>query len=225
VIAEIKRLSPSKGPIRPDLDVGSIAAAYEAGGAVAVSVVTERDHFGGSLADLRHAALHTTLPLLRKDFIIDPYQLHEARAHGASAVLLIAAVLDERALQSLAALAADLGLDVLLEVHDGRELEQALGVRGAVIGINNRDLRTFEVSIETSLRLARLVPADRLLVSESGIKDRVDVETLAAAGIDAVLVGESLLRQEAVAVTVSSLAGAAPVVTRRLQEAHQEEAR
>ena len=226
VIAEVKRFSPSMGPIRPDLDVGSLVAAYEAGGAAAVSVLTEGDHFGGSLADLREAAARTRLPLLRKDFIIDTYQVQEARAFGASAVLLIAAVLDDSALRTLSALAGDLGLDVLLEVHDEREMARALDVEGVVIGINNRDLRTFEVSLETSLRLAGLVPAGRLLVSESGIKDRGDLEELASAGIDAVLVGESLLREEAVAATVSALARAVPVVARRSGEkAHMEEAR
>ena len=225
VIAEVKRFSPSKGPIRPDLDVGSLVAAYEAGGAAAVSVLTEGDHFGGSLTDLREAAASTRLPLLRKDFTVDPYQVHEARAFGASAVLLIAAILDDRALRDLSALVAELGLDVLLEVHDEREMARALDVEGAAIGINNRDLRTFEVSLETSLRLARLVPAGRLLVSESGIKDRRDLEELASAGIDAVLVGESLLREEAVAAAVSALARPVPVVARRSGEkVHTEEA-
>jgi len=225
VIAEVKRFSPSKGPIRPDLDVGSLVAAYEAGGAAAVSILTEEDHFGGSLTDLRVAAANTRLPLLRKDFIIDPYQVHEARAFGASAVLLIAAILDDRALRDLSALVADLGLDVLLEVHDEREMARALDVDGVVIGINNRDLRTFEVSLETSIRLAVLVPTGRLLVSESGIRRRADLERLASAGIDAVLVGESLLREATVAAAVSALARPVPVVARRSGEkAHTEEA-
>jgi indole-3-glycerol phosphate synthase len=226
VIAEVKRFSPSKGPIRPDLNVSTLVAAYEAGGAAAVSILTEGDHFGGSLADLGEAAASTRLPLLRKDFTIDPYQIHEARAFGASAVLLIAAVLDDRALRDLSTLVADLGLDVLLEVHDERELARALEVEGVVIGINNRDLRTFEVSLETSLRLAALVPAGRLLVSESGIKDRADLEHVASAGIDAVLVGESLLREEAVAPAVAVLAHPAPIAARRSGEmAHTKEAR
>lgn len=226
VIAEVKRFSPSKGPLRPDLDVGSLVAAYEAGGAAAVSILTEGDHFGGGLADLREAAASTRLPLLRKDFTIDPYQVHEARAFGASAVLLIAAILDDRSLRDLSALVADLGLDVLLEVHDEREMARALEVEGVAIGINNRDLRTFEVSLDTSLRLAALVPAGRLLVSESGIKSRADLELIASAGIDAALVGESLLRQEAVAAAVAVLAHPAPVAARRSDEmAHMEEAR
>ncbi len=226
VIAEVKRFSPSKGPLRPDLDVGSLVAAYEAGGAVAVSVLTEGDHFGGSLADLREAAATTRLPLLRKDFVIDSYQVHEAWAFGASAVLLIAALLDDRALRSLSKLAVDFGLDVLLEVHDEREMARALDLGEVVIGINNRDLRTFEVSLETSRRLAGLVPAGRLLVSESGIRDRTDLEELASAGIDAVLVGESLLRVGAVAPAVSALAHPVPVVARRSGEkVHVEEVR
>ncbi len=195
VIAEVKRYSPSKGAIRPDLDVATLAAAYEAGGAAAVSVLTEESHFGGSLDDLRAAARATRLPLLRKDFIGDPYQVYEARLHGASAVLLIAALLDDRTLGEMASLARDLGLDVLLEVHDGDEMARALSIEDAIIGINNRDLHTFDVSLETTLRLAGLVPPARVLIAESGIKDRADVATLAASGVDAVLVGESLLRQ------------------------------
>jgi indole-3-glycerol phosphate synthase len=225
IIAEVKRFSPSKGPIRPDLDVGPLVAAYEAGGAAAVSILTEEDHFGGSLGDLRVAAASTRLPLLRKDFAIDPYQVYEARAFGAAAVLLIAAILEARALRELSALAADLGLDVLLEVHDEREMARALDMEGVVIGINNRDLRTFEVSLETSLRLSALVPTGRLLVSESGIKDRGDLEQLASAGIDAVLVGESLLKEEAIATAVAALANPVPVAVRRSGEkAHAEEA-
>lgn len=224
VIAEVKRFSPSKGAILPDLDVGSLVAAYEAGGAAAISVLTEGDHFGGSLADMHRAAASTGLPLLHKDFILDAYQVYEARAHGASAVLLIAAILDDPTMRALSALAANLGLDVLLEVHDEREIARALDVDRAVIGINNRDLRTFEVSLETSLRLAGLVPAGRLLVSESGIKDRGDLEELASAGVDAVLVGESLLR-EGTAAAVSALAHPALVVAPRSGEkAHMEEA-
>jgi indole-3-glycerol phosphate synthase len=225
VIAEVKRFSPSKGPIRPDLDVASLVGAYEAGGAAGISVLTEQDHFGGSLDDLREAVSRTRLPILRKDFIIDEYQVHEARALGASAVLLIAALLDDGTIHRLSGLAADLGLDVLLEVHDGREMARALPVEEAVIGVNNRDLRTFAVSLETSLRLAQEVPAGRLLVSESGIRDRADVERLASAGVDAVLVGENLLRRQAVTAAVSSLARPVPVKVRRSgKQAHGEEA-
>jgi len=218
VIAEIKRFSPSKGPIQPELDPAALAALYEAGGAAAVSVLTETDHFGGSLADLEEAAAATSLPLLRKDFIIDPYQVLEARALGASAVLLIAAILDDEALASLAALATESGLDVLLEAHDARDMARVLAVEEGVIGINNRDLRTFCVSLETSIELARMVPPDRLLVAESGIKDRRDVEYLASAGVDAVLVGESLLRKDDVSGAVSDLARNVRVTPRQALE-------
>jgi indole-3-glycerol phosphate synthase len=207
LIAEVKRASPSKGSICTDLDVGDLVAAYEAAGARAVSVLTEEDFFLGGLDDLRTAAEHTSLPLLRKDFIVDEYQIHEARVWGASAVLLIAALLDDRRLQELAGLSQDLGLDVLLEVHDVEEMERALSVGGAVLGVNNRDLRTFEVSLETTELLAGLVPAGRVLVSESGIRTREDVQRLAAAGVDAVLVGESLLVGEDPQVSIRALMG------------------
>jgi len=194
LIAEVKRASPSKGTIRPDLEVGPLVSGYEAAGARAVSVLTEEDFFLGSLDDLSRAAAATSLPLLRKDFVLDEYQLHEAKVYGASAVLLIAALLDDERLRVFAELADDLGLDVLLEVHDAAEMERGLAVERAVLGVNNRDLRTFEVSLETTEGLATLVPAGRLLVSESGINTRADVKRLASAGVDAVLVGESLLR-------------------------------
>jgi indole-3-glycerol phosphate synthase len=189
-------------------------------------VLTEGDYFRGSLDDLRAAADATDLPLLRKDFIVDSYQIHEARAYGASAILLIAALLDDGGLRNLAALAADLGLDVLLEVHDAGEMVRALQVEGVIIGVNNRDLRTFEVSLDTSLRLAGLVPADRLLVAESGIRDRADVELLASAGVDAVLIGESLLRQGEATLGVAALVRPLCTVTRRSGlAAHTEEVR
>jgi indole-3-glycerol phosphate synthase len=205
--------------------VEALAAAYEAGGAAAVSVLTEEDHFRGGLQDLRTAAAATALPLLRKDFIVDPYQVYEARAFGASAILLIAALLDDGGLRDLAALARNLGLDVLLEVHDAGEMARALLVEDVVIGVNNRDLRTFEVSLQTSLDLAGMVPPDRLLVAESGIRDRADVEVLAAAGVDAVLVGESLLRQKEVAAAVAALVRPLREVARRSGVARDEESR
>jgi indole-3-glycerol phosphate synthase len=212
LIAEVKRASPSKGPIRPDLDVGALAKTYERAGASAVSVLTEQDHFGGSLDDLRTAAAGTRLPLLCKDFIVDGYQIHEARALGASAVLLIAALLDDSALRDLAGVAASLGLDVLLEVHDEAEMARALTIDGAVIGVNNRDLRSFTVSLETTERLAALVPAGRLLVGESGIRDHVDVARLAAVGVDGVLVGESILRCSDVGAAIRALLEPSPAV-------------
>lgn len=215
LIAEVKRASPSKGAIRPDLDVGEVVRAYEAAGARAVSVLTEELHFQGSLDDLTVAAAHTGLPLLRKDFIVDPYQIHEARVRGASAVLLIAALLPDEGLRALAGLAFDLGLDVLLEVHDAGEMARALSVEGTVIGVNNRDLRTFSVSLETTARLAGLVPPGRLVVGESGIATHADVERLAALGVDAVLVGESLVRPTDVAEAVHALMDPVPRVGER----------
>ena len=215
LIAEVKRASPSKGAIHPDLDVDQVVRAYETGGARAISVLTEHDHFRGSLDDLRVAAECTGLPLLRKDFIVDAYQIHEARVFGASAVLLIATLLTDDDLHRLAALALDLGLDVLLEVHDAAEMAQALRVPGAIIGVNNRDLRTFEVSLDTTAALASLVPRDRLLVGESGVGTRADVTRLAACGVDAVLVGESILRSADMGAAIRGLLGAAPVVAER----------
>jgi indole-3-glycerol phosphate synthase len=215
LIAEIKRASPSQGPIRPDLDVAALAGEYERAGARAASVLTEEDHFYGSLDDLRTAAKSTSLPLLRKDFIVDGYQIYEARAFGASAVLLIAALLDGPDLRELAGLAEGIGLDVLLEVHDEAEMARALEIEGPIIGVNNRDLRTFTVSLEVTERLASLVPPGRLLVSESGVKDRGDVSRLAAAGVDAILVGESILRESDVRVAIGELLDSAAPVPRR----------
>jgi indole-3-glycerol phosphate synthase len=215
LIAEVKRASPSKGPIRPDLEVEAMVRAYEQAGARAVSVLTEQDHFQGCAADLQAAAAATGLPVLRKDFIVDAYQVHEARVWGASALLLIAALLDDRELHDLSGLAVRLGLDVLLEVHDEAELARALAVEGAVIGVNNRDLRTFAVSLETTERLAGLVPAGRLLVSESGIRDHAEVVRLASLGVDGVLVGESLLREPDVGAAARALMEPLPSVGAR----------
>jgi len=216
LIAEVKRASPSKGPLRLGLDVGELVFAYESAGARAISVLTEQDHFAGTLADLVTAAEHTSLPLLRKDFIIDAYQVYEARAFGASAVLLIAALLDDERVARLSGLAFDLGLDVLLEVHDEAELARAAAVEGVIVGINNRDLRTFEVSLETTSRLAGLVPPGTLLVSESGIRERCESEKLAACGVDAILVGETLLRAPDVGEGVLSVVlPGTPVASRR----------
>ena len=215
LIAEVKRASPSKGSIRPGLEVGPLVRAYEEAGARAVSVLTEEEHFLGSPDDLREAAAATRLPLLRKDFILDEYQLYEARAWGADAVLLIAALLPDETLRRLARLATELGLDVLLEVHDRSEMIRALQVEGVIIGINNRDLRTFTVSLETTLGLADLVPPERLLVSESGIWTHADIVRLAACGVNGVLVGESLLRNPDVGTAVTQLMHPVPAVARR----------
>ncbi|GBE57340.1 indole-3-glycerol phosphate synthase [bacterium BMS3Abin01] len=194
LIAEIKRASPSKGDLRPDLDPGALAADYEAGGAAAVSILTEGCYFKGSLTDLEQARAACTLPLLRKDFIIDGYQLREAVAAGADAVLLIVAALEDSLLASLYQEARKAGLECLVEVHDCREMERALAVGPAVIGINNRDLHSFEVDLATTLNLIKLVPDDVVVVSESGIGGAVDVCRLGYAGVDAILVGEALMR-------------------------------
>ena len=200
LIAEIKRASPSKGDIRRELDVAEIAAAYERGGAAAISVLTEERHFKGSLDDLRAARAACNLPVLRKDFIIDAYQIWEAAAAGANAVLLIVAALGRDELINLANESVTAGLDCLVEVHNREELETAvvsgiLGRRG-VLGINNRDLRTFKVDLETTLNLIKSVTKGIAVVSESGIRGRNDVVRLEAAGVRAILVGESLMRSE-----------------------------
>ncbi len=195
VIAEFKRASPSKGEIRGDASAAQVARAYEAGGAAAVSVLTEEDFFRGSLRDLAAVKESVSLPVLRKDFIFDAYQVYEAAAAGADAILLIAASLEDDALASLRRTAEEeLGMDALVEVHTAGEMRRAAGAGARVIGVNNRDLRTFEVSLETSVELARHAPADALLVSESGIRDASDIERLRARGYKAFLVGETLMR-------------------------------
>ena len=193
VIAEIKRASPSRGIIRRDFDPPRIAAGYERGGAAALSVLTDRDFFQGAPEHLRSARAATRLPVLRKDFLVDPWQLHETRAMGADCALLIVAALEDTALRDLAALAAELGLDTLVEVHDEAELERALRIPAPVIGINNRDLHTFETRLETTERLAPPIPPDRLTVTESGIATHEDVARLRAQGVHAFLVGEAFM--------------------------------
>jgi len=197
VIAEFKRRSPSKGIIRPHADLVQIVQGYEAGGATAISVLTEEDYFSGSLDDLRIVKATVTLPVLRKDFVFDEYQVYESAAAGADAILLIVAALDDELLLELRSLAEDeLGLDALVEVHTRDEMRRAVACGARLIGVNNRDLRTFEVSLETSLSLAREAPADALLVSESGLRTRADLSRLQAAGFSGFLIGETFMRAD-----------------------------
>ena len=193
LIAEFKRRSPSAGVIREGATVTEIARAYERGGAAALSILTEEDHFGGSLADLREGRDASDLPILRKDFTIDPYQLWEAKASGADAVLLVVGALRPHELGALHGLARDLDLDALVEVHDEHELEVALEIDADVIGINNRNLEDFSVDLTTTFDLLHDVPAGKVVVSESGITERAQIEELELVGVDAVLVGEALM--------------------------------
>jgi indole-3-glycerol phosphate synthase len=194
VIAEHKRRSPSAGTIREGASVTDVVRAYERGGAAALSILTEHDHFGGSLDDLAEARRAADIPVLRKDFTIDPYMVYEARAFGADAVLLVVGAMDLRDLGALYGIARELEMDAIVEVHNEEELEAALDIDADVIGINNRNLVDFSVDLQVTFDLLTDVPAGKTVVSESGIHTRVDVEELEGVGVDAVLVGEALMR-------------------------------
>lgn len=205
IIAEIKRRSPSKGLIREHVDPVRIAEIYEAHGARALSVLTDEAYFGGSLEDLRQVREATSLPILRKDFVVDPYQIYEARAAGADAILLIVAILTAEEIRTFLRIARDLDIDALVEVHTLAEQDRALDADARIIGINNRDLKTFTVDLRTTLELVRSIPDDRIMVSESGIRDRADLIRLQEAGVHAVLIGEALMSAPDIGEKLSTL--------------------
>jgi indole-3-glycerol phosphate synthase len=209
IIAEFKRRSPSAGIIRNDLTVSETARCYERGGACAISLLTDQEYFGGSIADLRAARSITKLPILRKDFVIDPIQIFEAAAAGADAVLLITAALDNALLGELRALAEDeLGLDTLVEVHSSQELNRALNAHAKIIGVNNRDLRTFQVSVSTSERLITEAPQDKIMISESGLQSANSLLRLHKLGFRGFLIGEALMRAPSPEIALRNLVDA-----------------
>jgi indole-3-glycerol phosphate synthase len=209
MIAEIKKASPSRGLLAADFDPAGTARSYECGGAAAISVLTDGPFFQGSLADLEVARASVALPVLRKDFTVHEVHVAEAAAYGADAILLIAAVLTEREMRDFREMAAHYKMDALVEVHEERELEIALASGARIVGVNNRDLRTFEVNLETSLRLAERIPAGVVRVAESGIHSHSDVRRLQSAGYDAFLVGEHLMKSADPAAALRALMGAA----------------
>ena len=194
VIAEIKKASPSKGVIRADFEPADIAQTYAEHGAACLSVLTDQTFFQGSVDYLKQARASCQLPVLRKDFLIDPYQVYESRVMGADAILLIAACLDDAQMRDMEAIARDLFMAVLVEVHDAAELERALRLKTPLVGINNRNLRTFEVSLDTTIALKASVPQEKMVITESGISTRADVERMNAAGIHGFLIGEAFMR-------------------------------
>lgn len=210
LIAEVKKKSPSKGILREDFDYVQIAKDYQEGGAHCLSVLTDEEYFAGDIKYLAEISQSVKLPCLRKDFIIDPRQITEARLAGASAILLIAAILDDETLKSLFDFAKELGMDVLLEVHDKEEMQRAIALGADLIGINNRNLKTFEVSLDTTINLMKEFSnelKDKLVVSESGIYSKADIDLLSSHGIKAFLVGESLIKQEDLCSAVKELMG------------------
>ncbi|MDD5170924.1 MAG: indole-3-glycerol phosphate synthase TrpC [Syntrophales bacterium] len=207
IIAEVKRRSPSRGEIRADVDPAAIASVYEKNGAAAVSVLTDREFFGGSPADLMDVRMSVSLPVLRKDFIIDPYQIYETRLMGADAMLLIADILEQDELAGFIARAAFLGIHCLVEVHTRAALDKAMAAGAAIIGINNRDLTNFAVDLKTSLDLMPGIPMDTVVVSESAIRTRSDIEMLMGSGIHAFLVGETLMKADDIGGELRKLLG------------------
>lgn len=207
LIGEIKKASPSKGVIRHDLDISAVVAIYEEKGANAISVLTETRWFGGTLNDLERASKCTGLPLLRKDFIFDPYQVYEARLYGASASLLIAGIVERSAIEELRELALELGLDCLVEVHTLKELDKALHAGAEIVGVNNRDLKTLKIDLARTFKMLPDIPKDRVVVSESGIRKRQDVERLEEARVDAILVGTVFMESQSIGQAIDNLLG------------------
>ncbi len=208
IIAEVKKASPSKGVIRPDFMPYEIARAYEISGAAAVSVVTESKYFMGDLEYLVAIARNLKIPVLRKDFIFDEYQVYESRGAGASALLLIAAILEKELLKGLIELTESLGMSALVETHDEADIEKALGAGARIVGINNRDLKTFEVDMDTTVKLAKLIPSECVIVSESGIGSHADILYLQKAGASAFLIGEAILKERDLRAKMRELRGA-----------------